>query len=306
MRFLEGIKKGLAKTRRELLGRIERTIRGRELDEEALEEIEEALILSDCGPETVQRIMGRIRERWKRGELNREGEIKEVVREEIEEILSKVDGPLRTDTFRPFVILTVGVNGVGKTTTVAKLAFRLLKEGRSVLLGACDTFRAAAREQLEVIARRLGVPLVKQKEGSDPAAVAFNAWKACLARQMDVLILDTAGRLHTRANLMEEMKKIKRVLAKEGGGPHEVLLVLDATQGQNAIVQARTFHEALGVTGLVVSKLDGTAKGGFLLPIASSLGIPVRFLGVGEGLEDLIPFESSAFSRALLSVDEEG
>jgi fused signal recognition particle receptor len=306
VRFLEGIKKGLAKTRQELLGRIERTIKGRELDEEALEEIEEALILSDCGPETVQRIMGRIRERWKRGGLNREGEIKEVLREEIEEILSKVDGPLRTDTFRPFVILTVGVNGVGKTTTVAKLAFRLLKEGRSVLLGACDTFRAAAREQLEVIARRLGVPLVKQKEGSDPAAVAFDAWKACLARQMDVLILDTAGRLHTRANLMEEMKKIKRVLAKEGGGPHEVLLVLDATQGQNAIVQARTFHEALGVTGLVVSKLDGTAKGGFLLPIASSLGIPVRFLGVGEGLEDLIPFESSAFSRALLSVDEEG
>lgn len=305
MRFFERVRKGLAKTREELLGRIERSLRGRGLDEATFDEIEEALILSDCGPEIVESIVGSIRERWRKGEMKSPEEIWEVLTEDIEKILSPLEGPLRTDSARPFVILTVGVNGVGKTTTIGKIAFQLLKEGKSVLLGACDTFRAAASEQLEVLARRLDVAVVKHKEGSDPAAVAFDAWKASLARGIDVVILDTAGRLHTKRNLMEEMKKIKRVLGKEGAGPQETLLVLDATQGQNAIAQAKTFHEALSVTGLVISKLDGTAKGGFLLPIATSLGIPVRFLGVGEGLEDLVPFESSAFAKALLSRDGE-
>jgi fused signal recognition particle receptor len=202
---------------------------------------------------------------------------------------------------KPFVILALGVNGVGKTTTIAKMAGIYQNAGKTVLFGAGDTFRAAAIEQLDVWAKRLHVDVVKHAEGSDPAAVAYDAVKAAKARNVDILILDTAGRLHTKTNLMEEMKKIKRVVGKElEGAPHETLLVVDATNGQNAIAQAKTFHDALQVTGIIITKLDGTAKGGFILPIAHALKIPVRFIGVGEKIDDLIPFSAKSFAEALL------
>jgi fused signal recognition particle receptor len=208
---------------------------------------------------------------------------------------------MSTDRAKPFVILTLGVNGVGKTTTIAKLASIFQQSGKTVLLGACDTFRAAAIEQLEVWAKRLHIDMVKHADGSDPAAVAYDAVKAAKARDIDILILDTAGRLHTKANLMEEMKKIKRVVEKElPGAPHEILLVVDATNGQNAIAQAKAFHETLGLTGIVITKLDGTAKGGFILPIAHTLKIPVRYIGVGEKIDDLIPFSAKDFAEAIL------
>jgi len=220
--------------------------------------------------------------------------------EEIEKMLSGIEVPVITNGSKPFVILCIGVNGVGKTTTIAKIANIYISSGKTVLLGACDTFRAAAIEQLQVWADRLHIDVVKHAEGSDPAAVAFDATKAAKARDIDILILDTAGRLHTKANLMEEMKKVKRVVNKElEGAPHETLLVVDATNGQNAIAQAKTFNEALSITGIAITKLDGTAKGGFLLPIAHSLKIPVRYVGVGEKIDDLIPFSAKDFSKAL-------
>jgi fused signal recognition particle receptor len=220
--------------------------------------------------------------------------------EETEALLKPVEEPVVISTRRPFIILALGVNGVGKTTTIAKIAKLYGESGKKVLFGACDTFRAAAVEQLEVWAGRLGIEVVKHKEGSDPAAVAFDATKAATARGIDILMLDTAGRLHTKVNLMEEMKKIKRIVGKEiDGAPHETLLVVDATNGQNAIAQAKAFNEALGVTGIVITKLDGTAKGGFILPIAHTLKIPIRFVGVGEKSDDLIPFNARDFAKAL-------
>ena len=208
---------------------------------------------------------------------------------------------MNTNRTKPFVILALGVNGVGKTTTIAKLTSIFQRSGKTILIGACDTFRAAAIEQLEVWAKRLHIDMVKHADGSDPAAVAYDAVKAAKARDIDILILDTAGRLHTKANLMEEMKKIKRVVAKElPGAPHEILLVVDATNGQNAIAQAKAFHEAIQLTGIVITKLDGTAKGGFILPIAHTLKIPVRYIGVGEKIDDLIPFSAKDFAEAIL------
>lgn len=304
MGLLEKIKNGLTKTREQLITRIEWIVQGKPLDEDSFDEIEEALILADAGIETAEILMARLKERWKRGHVKTAEDIKRCMAEEIEKILKPVESPMPMDGKRPFIILTLGVNGVGKTTTIAKIAKIFCDNGRSVLLGACDTFRAAAIEQLEVWANRLNIDIVKHKEGSDPAAVAYDSVKASLARGIDVLILDTAGRLHTKTNLMEEMKKIKRVVSKEiEGAPQEILLVVDATNGQNAIVQARTFNDALNVTGLVITKLDGTAKGGFILPIAHNLKIPIRYIGVGEKFDDLIPFTASYFSHAML---EEG
>jgi fused signal recognition particle receptor len=208
--------------------------------------------------------------------------------------------PLITDKEKPYVKLMLGVNGVGKTTTIAKLARLFQEDRKKILFGACDTFRAAAVEQLEVWAGRLGVDVIKHKDGSDPAAVAYDATLAAKARGIDILLLDTAGRLHTKVNLMEEMKKIKRVVQKEmATAPHETVLVVDATNGQNAIIQAQAFHDALTLTGIVVTKLDGTAKGGFLLPIAHTLKLPIRFVGVGEKMDDLIPFRAKEFATAM-------
>jgi fused signal recognition particle receptor len=224
--------------------------------------------------------------------------------EEIEGLLIPVEKPLRTDGHVPFVILVLGVNGVGKTTTIAKLAKIYLDQNKKVLFGACDTFRAAAIEQLEVWGSRLGIETIKHRHDADPAAVAYDATKAAKARAVDVLILDSAGRLHTKVNLMEEMKKIKRVVGKElDGAPHETLLVVDATNGQNTIAQAEKFNEALSVTGIVITKLDGTAKGGFILPIAHSLRIPIRYIGVGEQMDDLIPFRARDFAKAMVGTE---
>ncbi|HNS15816.1 MAG TPA: signal recognition particle-docking protein FtsY [Syntrophorhabdaceae bacterium] len=300
MGIFEKIKNGLAKTRDQLVTQIEWVISGKPIDESVFDEIEEAVILSDAGVETAELLMSSLKERWKRGQVKTSEDVKKVMREEIEKMLSGIEAPAATNGRKPFVILCIGVNGVGKTTTIAKIANIYTAAGKKVLLGACDTFRAAAIEQLQAWADRLRIDVVKHAEGSDPAAVAFDATKAAKARDIDVLILDTAGRLHTKANLMEEMKKVKRVVGKElEGAPHETLLVVDATNGQNAIAQAKTFNEALSITGIVITKLDGTAKGGFLLPIAHSLKIPVRYVGVGEKIDDLIPFSAKDFSKAL-------
>ncbi len=301
MGIFEKIKEGLAKTRDQLITRVEWAVSGKPIDENAFDEIEEAVILSDAGLETAQILVASLKEKWKRGQIKTPDDIKRSMKEEIEKLLAPIEFSMDTNATKPFVILALGVNGVGKTTTIAKLASIFQQSGKTVLIGACDTFRAAAIEQLEVWAKRLHIDMVKHADGSDPAAVAYDAVKAAKARDIDILILDTAGRLHTKANLMEEMKKIKRVVAKElPGAPHETLLVVDATNGQNAIAQAKTFHEAIQLTGIVITKLDGTAKGGFILPIAHTLKIPVRYIGVGEKIDDLIPFSAKDFAEAIL------
>jgi len=300
MGIFDRIKNGLARTRDQLVTKIEWAIKGKPIDEDAFIDIEEALILSDAGLETTEVFIHALKDRWKRGQLKTTEDIKSAMIEEVGHLLSTVEKPITINQHKPFVIITLGVNGVGKTTTIAKLARSYKESGKKVLLGACDTFRAAAIEQIEEWAKRLNIDVIKHKEGSDPAAVAYDATKAAKARGVDVLILDTAGRLHTKANLMEEMKKIKRVVNKEmEGAPHETLLVVDATNGQNVISQAKTFNEALEVTGIVITKLDGTAKGGFILPVAHILKIPIRYVGVGEQFEDLIPFNAKEFSKAL-------
>jgi fused signal recognition particle receptor len=301
MGIFEKIKEGLAKTRDQLITRVEWAVSGKPIDENAFDEIEEAIILSDAGLETAQILVASLKEKWKRGQIKTSDDIKRSIKEEIEKLLVPIESPMNSDRTKPFVILALGVNGVGKTTTIAKLASIFQHSDKTILFGACDTFRAAAIEQLEVWANRLHIDMVKHADGSDPAAVAYDAVKAAKARDIDILILDTAGRLHTKANLMEEMKKIKRVVAKElPGAPHEILLVVDATNGQNAIAQAKTFHEAIQLTGIIITKLDGTAKGGFILPIAHTLKIPVRYVGVGEKIDDLIPFSAKDFAEAIL------
>jgi fused signal recognition particle receptor len=301
MGLFDKIREGLTKTRDQFATRIEWVVKGKPIDEDAFDEIEEAVILADGGVETASLLVAALKERWKRGQIRTSEDIKRSMVEEIEGLLTPVAKPLTGHGEKPLVILTLGVNGVGKTTTIAKIANVYGRAGKKVLLGACDTFRAAAVEQLEVWGDRLGISVVKQAEGSDPAAVAFDATRAARSRGVDVLILDTAGRLHTKVNLMEEMKKIKRVVGKEvEGAPHEVLLVVDATNGQNGIVQVKKFNEALEITGIVITKLDGTARGGFVLPIAHLLKIPIRFVGVGEKMDDLIPFNAHDFAQALI------
>ena len=300
MGIFDKIKDGLSKTRDQLVTRIEWVIKGKTIDEGVFDEIEEAVILSDAGLETTELLINSLKEKWKRGQIKTSDDVGLAMIEETEKLLLPVEEAMVIDSNRPFVILALGVNGVGKTTTIAKIASMYRDSGKKVMLGACDTFRAAAVEQLEVWAKRLDIDVIKQKEGSDPAAVAYDATKAAKARDIDILILDTAGRLHTKVNLMEEMKKIKRVVGKEiDGAPHETMLILDATNGQNVIAQAKKFDEALNITGIVVTKLDGTAKGGFILPIAHILKIPIRFIGVGEKLDDLVPFNAKDFSKAL-------
>ncbi|HME44833.1 MAG TPA: signal recognition particle-docking protein FtsY [Syntrophorhabdales bacterium] len=300
MGIFEKIRDGLSKTRAQLQTQIEWIVKGRTLDDAAFDAIEEAVILADVGLETAEFLVRAVKERWRLGQVKTEEDLKQAMTGEAEKLLLPCEKPLVIDKEKPYVILMLGVNGVGKTTTIAKLASLFLADRKKVLLGACDTFRAAAIEQLEVWAGRLGIDVIKHKDGSDPAAVAYDAALAARARGIDVLLLDTAGRLHTKVNLMEEMKKIKRVVQKEmATAPHETLLVVDATNGQNTITQARTFHEALTLTGIIVTKLDGTAKGGFLLPIAHTLKLPIRFVGVGEKMDDLIPFRAKEFAAAM-------
>lgn len=321
----EKIRSGLEKTRSGLLSKLEAAIpAGRKVDEELLMDLEDVLLGADVGVSTVEDLIAVVRE--KSGSVTSEG-VREALRSELIEMLSVKSGALgaRADVGaapgspesngrgapveggdavsagRPEVILVVGVNGAGKTTTVGKLAYLWSKEGKKVMVAASDTFRAAATEQLEDWVKRAGGEIVRQGRGADPAAVAFDAYQAAEARGCDYLIVDTAGRLHTKANLMKELKKISRVLGRQApGAPDRVLLVLDATAGQNALIQAREFGEATGVTGIVMAKLDGTARGGAVIAIARELKVPVQMLGVGEGLEDLTEFDPEEFVDALL------
>jgi len=300
MGFFEKIKSGLTKTRDQIKTKIEWMVQGKPIEEDAFDDIEEALILADAGLPTAELLVGELKEKWKRGQIRTVDDIKSSMKEEIQKLLAPIESPITVNNKKPFVILTLGVNGVGKTTTIAKLASIYLNNEKKVLFGACDTFRAAAIEQLDVWAKRLNVEMVRHADGSDPAAVAFDTVKAAKSRGTDIVILDTAGRLHTKANLMEEMKKIHRVISKEvENAPHEILLVVDATNGQNAIAQAKAFNDAVGISGIVITKLDGTAKGGFILPIAHLLKIPVRYIGVGEKIDDLIPFSAKDFAEAM-------
>jgi fused signal recognition particle receptor len=275
---------------------------GRKIDAEILDDLETRLITADVGVEATEKILEDLRKRVARQELNDVDALLRALKQSMSHILTPVEQPFVVDPkFKPFVILVVGINGAGKTTTIGKLSARLLAEGKTVMLAAGDTFRAAAREQLEVWAERNNVPIVSQQSGAEPAAVIFDAMNAARARQIDVLIADTAGRLHTQTHLMDELKKVKRVLARiDPTAPHEVLLVLDGTIGQNAVAQAEEFNKGLGVTGLVITKLDGTAKGGVVLAIAQRLKIPIRFIGVGEQSEDFGVFSASEFVSALL------
>jgi fused signal recognition particle receptor len=279
---------------------------GRKIDAEILDDLETRLIMADVGVEASSRILEELRKRVARKELNDVDALLKALNEAMSQILRPVEQALVIDpAAKPFVILVVGINGAGKTTTIGKLSARLLAEGKSVMLAAGDTFRAAAREQLEVWAARHNVPIVAQQSGSEPAAVIFDALNAARARNIDVLIADTAGRLHTQTHLMDELKKVKRVLARlDPGAPHEVLLVLDGTIGQNAVAQAEEFNKGLGVTGLVITKLDGTAKGGVVLAIAQRLNIPIRFIGIGEQSEDFGVFNASEFVSALLKSEQ--
>jgi fused signal recognition particle receptor len=276
---------------------------GGRIDDAVLDELEMRLIAADVGIETTEKILGGLRAQVSRKELGNLDALVGALRDSMLAIVKPVGRPLAVDTSRrPFVILVVGVNGSGKTTTIGKLARRLTDEGRKVVLAAGDTFRAAAIEQLQVWGERDGVPVIAQAAGADPAAVIFDAMQSAQARGADVLIADTAGRLHTQSNLMEELRKVKRVLARlDPEAPHEVLLVLDAGQGQNALAQARQFNEAMGVTGLVLTKLDGTAKGGIVFAIADALGIPVRFIGIGESADDFGVFDAESYVDAILS-----
>jgi fused signal recognition particle receptor len=276
--------------------------RGRQIDAEILDELETRLLTADVGVEATEQILSGLNKRVARKELKDVAALIAALREAIVEILTPVAKPLVIDKQRkPFVILVVGVNGSGKTTTIGKLARRFSDERRSVMLAAGDTFRAAAIEQLNIWADRTGAAFVAQQPGADPGAVAFDAVQSARNRGIDVLLADTAGRLHSQSHLMEELKKVKRVIQRvDPSAPHEVLLVLDANQGQNALSQAVQFHEAMGVTGLVLTKLDGTAKGGIVIAIARKLGIPIRFIGIGEQAEDFGEFDAQAFTSALV------
>jgi fused signal recognition particle receptor len=300
-RLFSKLRERLHKTRERLSNRLDRVFHGRKtIDVDLLDEIEEVLITSDLGVRTTQGLLKTATEKIARKELSDPAKLRDLLREEIKAILEVGAGPWPLAEHHPFVIMVIGVNGVGKTTTIGKLGHALKQEGLSVMLVAGDTFRAAAAEQLSLWGERIGVPVVRQKSGSDPSAVAFDALDAALARDVDVLLLDTAGRMHTKVNLMEELKKVQRVVGKKmESAPHEVLLVLDATTGQNALSQARQFQEGIGLTGLVLTKLDGTAKGGIVVAICDELKVPVRYIGIGEGMDDLRPFDPDEFVRAM-------
>jgi fused signal recognition particle receptor len=274
------------------------------IDDDLLEEIETLLLTADVGVEATQALMSDLTNRVARKQLNDSEALSVALREDMQAILQPVEQPLvlPEDNSKPFVILMVGINGAGKTTTIGKLAKRFQAEGRSVMLAAGDTFRAAAVDQLKVWGERNNVPVIAQHNRADSASVIFDALQAATARGIEVLIADTAGRLHTQANLMEELKKVRRVINKlDPAAPHETMLVIDAGIGQNALVQAKQFHQAIGVTGLTLSKLDGTAKGGIVFAIAKQTGLPIRFIGVGEQVDDLRRFEAASFVEALLS-----
>jgi fused signal recognition particle receptor len=294
----------LSRTRDNLAGGISNLVLGKKtIDDELLEEIETQLLIADVGIEATQSIIKDLTARVSRKQIKDPGLLMEALRENMQELLRPCSQPLvLPEGIKPFTILMVGVNGVGKTTTIGKLAKKFQAQDRSVMLAAGDTFRAAAVEQLQVWGERNHVPVIAQHKGADSASVIFDAMQSAQARGIDVLIADTAGRLHTQANLMEELKKVKRVMGKvDPKAPHEILLTVDAGTGQNALNQAQQFHQAVGLTGIALTKLDGTAKGGIIFAIAKEMGLPVRFIGVGEGIDDLRPFDAEEFVDALLT-----
>ena len=299
--LLDRLKAGIEKTRTGFVNRLEDAFAGRkEIDADLLDELEYALITADIGPRTTAEILERIRQRVDRRQVGDAAEIRQLIREHLLEVLQATERPAALVAEPPEVILIVGVNGAGKTTTIGKLARRLQSESRKVLLCAADTFRAAAIEQLEVWGSRTSTDVIRQTAGADPSAVVFDALHAAKARNVDYVIVDTAGRLHTKDNLMAELEKMRRTAARViPEAPHEVLLVLDATTGQNGLEQARRFTESSGVTGIVLTKLDGTAKGGVVVAIARELNLPIRYIGVGEKAEDLLPFEADKFVASL-------
>lgn len=299
MGLFKKLKQGLSKTNNAFLGKINSMLGAfTKIDEELFEELEETLIMCDIGVNTSMRICDELRERVKSEGITEPDMIKDLLKSVIADMLGE-EQELDLST-KPSVVLVIGVNGVGKTTTIGKLAYQLKNEGKKVLVAAADTFRAAAIEQLEVWTERAGVPIIKQKEGSDPAAVVFDALTAAKARSVDVVICDTAGRLHNKKNLMDELKKISRIVHEQAEGSSlEVLLALDATTGQNAVNQAKQFNEVADITGIILTKLDGTAKGGIIISITEDLKIPVKLVTVGEGIEDIEPFNSQDFVNAL-------
>src|SRR5580658_7159545 len=299
--LLERLKAGIQKTRAGLMETIEDAVSGRkEIDADVLEELEYALITADIGARTTAEILELIRQRVERHMVGDSAELKNLIRQHLLEILQATERPVPLVAEPPAIIMVVGVNGVGKTTSIGKLTRRLQSEGRSVLLCAADTFRAAAIEQLEIWAQRTGADVIKQQAGADPSAVAFDAVQAAKARKVDYVIIDTAGRLHTKTNLMAELEKMRRTVARViPTAPHEVLLVIEATTGQNGLEQARKFTETSAVTGIILTKLDGTAKGGVVVAISRELNLPIRYVGVGEQLDDLLPFEAENFVASL-------
>lgn len=301
--MLKRLTDALAKSRARLAQGFEGFFKGQtRLPADWANSVEELLIGADLGTKAVSQILENLRKDLKPESVVDLAALMIRLEGQIAELLAPFSASVQFSADPPTVVFVVGVNGVGKTTTLAKLAARFQREGRSVLLAAADTFRAAAADQLDIWAKRLGAPLVRHQDGSDPAAVVFDAITAAQARHLQMVLVDTAGRLHTKSNLMEELKKIRRVAERaKAGAPHETLLVLDATTGQNGLAQARQFHEAVGLTGVVVTKLDGTARGGIAVAIATELGLPIKFIGVGEGIEDLDPFSAEAYAKALVA-----
>jgi fused signal recognition particle receptor len=301
--LFERLKKGLGRTRRSLVKSLDEMVFGEKVIERDLfEEIEENLIAADVGAAFTQELIGDMKDIVKRKDLSNPEILRKILRDNVAFILKQREAPLDIPKGGLFTIMVVGVNGTGKTTTIGKMAMGFKARGYGVMLAAADTFRAAAIEQLDVWSQRCGVPMIRQQMGADPSAVVFDALHAARAKKADVLIIDTAGRLHTKVNLMEELKKVKRIMGRElPGAPHEILLVLDATTGQNALAQARMFDDAVGVTGIVLTKLDGTAKGGIIIRIARELQIPIRFIGIGEAPDDLRVFNSVEYTDALFA-----
>ncbi|MFC1890373.1 signal recognition particle-docking protein FtsY [Thermodesulfobacteriota bacterium] len=293
------LRAGLEKTHEQFIGSLDRILAGREsVDDEIFDELEEALITADVGVRTTQKILQGISEQ----SITSAGDLRRSLRQEIKRILIQDVPAVEMTSASPFIMMVIGVNGVGKTTTIGKLSSRFADEGFSMMMVAADTFRAAAIEQLEIWSQRTGADIVKGKGGSDPSAVVYDGLEAAVARSVDVVLIDTAGRLHTKGNLMEELKKLKRTIGRRiEGAPHEVILVLDSTTGQNAIMQAKQFNEALGVTGIVLTKLDGTAKGGVIVGIVDELDIPIRYIGIGERVDDLRAFDAGEFIEALFA-----
>ncbi|EAP7578827.1 signal recognition particle-docking protein FtsY [Salmonella enterica] len=303
--FFARLKRSLLKTKENLGSGFISLFRGKKIDDDLFEELEEQLLIADVGVETTRKIIANLTEGASRKQLKDAEALYGLLKDEMGEILAKVDEPLNIEGKTPFVILMVGVNGVGKTTTIGKLARQFEQQGKSVMLAAGDTFRAAAVEQLQVWGQRNNIPVIAQHTGADSASVIFDAIQAAKARNVDVLIADTAGRLQNKSHLMEELKKIVRVMKKLGEeAPHEVMLTIDASTGQNAVSQAKLFHEAVGLTGITLTKLDGTAKGGVIFSVADQFGIPIRYIGVGERIEDLRPFKADDFIEALFARED--